>query len=148
MDKIDKRYKLVFWINKKLISGDYENPEKIRIFLHDEARDLQKIIKLGCNKKIDVNGDCFYLSIHGKARYCSTCTRRLKVLDEILKRTIKKDEKTDLEILGDLINKSNDIVNKLKISKSDLKDLNDISCDATNVTGTLQKIINKLEEND
>lgn len=85
MDEIEKRYKLVVWLNKQLINGNVKDTIGATVRLHDEARDLQKIIKLGCGNKVDYNGHCFYISIHDKGRYCSTCTRRLKVLDEILK---------------------------------------------------------------
>lgn len=85
LDEIGKRYKLVVFFNKQLIEGNIKNPTKVIICLKKEAKDLRNIVLLGCGKKIDYNGDCMYISFHGKARFCSTCTRRLKVLDKILK---------------------------------------------------------------
>jgi hypothetical protein len=35
-------------------------------------------IKKGCGRKIDINGDCSYISSQGRLRLCSKCRKELE----------------------------------------------------------------------
>lgn len=41
-------------------------------------------IKDGCGKRVDSEGDCYYISSRGNRRLCSTCMRQLKIAKEVL----------------------------------------------------------------
>lgn len=41
-----------------------------------------KEIMEGCGNKVDNGGDCFYISLKGTLRLCSTCKRQLKLYRE------------------------------------------------------------------
>ena len=41
-------------------------------------------IEEGCGKKVDSEGDCFYISSRGNLRLCSSCSRTLKIAKEVL----------------------------------------------------------------
>jgi hypothetical protein len=39
----------------------------------------------GCSKKIDINGDCWYISSQGNLRICPKCKKKREALFEELK---------------------------------------------------------------
>jgi len=73
-------FRKIYLIEKKMrkLKDDYKELSKT------ELKKLIEKLNHGCGNYVDVNGFCAYIGVSGKIRLCSTCTRKLKLVKEVL----------------------------------------------------------------
>ena len=59
-------------------------PIRLYRFLNkgEREKEFAELLK-GCGNKVSEEGNCYYISLKGTARYCSTCKKRIKRLEGI-----------------------------------------------------------------
>lgn len=82
---LKNRYDKLVWLSKNLEEGNIRNVPEAMVKRSDEAKELLKIIRKGCGNIIDIEGDCMYVSFQGTKRYCTTCRKRIRFLEGVLK---------------------------------------------------------------
>ncbi len=73
-------YFLSKYVLKRLIRRGENNLKNYNKLLNAREEEKLKELEKGCGKKVDENGDCWYISSQGNTRYCSSCKRKIDLI--------------------------------------------------------------------